>query len=264
VRQGITISLGWPLNTVPAPDNRRPAEHRMTDLGGEGALKFAKDYIGVDYHNDTHTHIDALCHVGYDGTLYNGRPAGTVTSAGAEVESIETLKDGLVGRGVLLDIPRLRGAPWLEPGESVFREDLETAQREQGVTVKEGDILLVRTGHARRLDELGPWDTAAAKAGLHPGALSFLAERGVAALCSDTNSDTAPSSTDGIDFPVQSSQSPQWACTCSTTCGWRSSLLPASGWGAGSSCSSQHRFALPAAPARPPIPSRSSNRRPAP
>jgi len=202
VRQGVTISLSWPLNTISAPDNRHPAEHRMTDLGGEGALKFAKDYIGVDYHNDTHTHIDALCHVGYDGTLYNGRPAATVTSAGAEVESIETLRDGLVGRGVLLDIPPLRGAPWLEPGESVFREDLETAEREQGVTVREGDILLVRTGHARRLDELGPWDTAAAKAGLHPGALSFLAERGVAALCSDTNSDTAPSSTDGIEFPV--------------------------------------------------------------
>jgi len=120
VRQGVTISLSWPLNTISAPDNRHPAEHRMTDLGGEGALKFAKDYIGVDYHNDTHTHIDALCHVGYDGTLYNGRPAATVTSAGAEVESIETLKDGLVGRGVLLDIPRLRELRGWSPAKASF------------------------------------------------------------------------------------------------------------------------------------------------
>jgi kynurenine formamidase len=204
VQQGLTVSLSWPLNTVRAADNPHPAEHRMTawGRGGGGALNLAKDYVGVDYHNDTHTHVDALCHVAYDGVLYNGRPAATVTSDGATVESIESLSDGLVGRGVLLDIPGLRGVPWLEPGENVYREDLEAAEREQGVATTEGDILLVRTGHAFRLDELGPWDTSAAKAGLHPSALSFLAERGIAVLGSDTNSDTAPSSTDGIDFPV--------------------------------------------------------------
>ena len=57
----------------------------------------------------------------------------------------------------------------------------------------EGDILLVRTGHASRLDELGPWDTASAKAGLHPKCADFLSERRVAALGCDGNSDTAPS-----------------------------------------------------------------------
>ena len=85
------------------------------------------------------------------------------------------MKDGLVGRGVLLDVPRLRGVPWLEPGEHVCREDLEAAEREQGVSVGEGDILLVRTGHAKRLAEHGPWDTTTAKAGLHPTAVPLLA-----------------------------------------------------------------------------------------
>ena len=70
------------------------------------------------------------------------------------------------------------------------------------MAVKDGDILLVRTGHALRLDELGPWDTPAAKAGLHPTAVPFLAERRVAALGSDGNSDTAPSSTEGVSFPI--------------------------------------------------------------
>ena len=92
--------------------------------------------------------------------------------------------------------------PWLEPGEHIFRADLEAAEREQGVRVEEGDILLVRTGHARRLAELGPWETATAKAGLHPTAMPFVAERGVAVLGSDGNSDTAPSSTEGVDFPI--------------------------------------------------------------
>ena len=112
------------------------------------------------------------------------------------------LKDGLVGRGVLLDVPRLRGVPWLEPGEHIFADELEDCEREQGVAVGEGDILLVRTGHARRLAELGPWDTDSARAGLHPTAALFLAERRIAALGSDGNNDTAPSTTEGIDFPI--------------------------------------------------------------
>ena len=82
----------------------------------------------------------------------------------------------------LLDVPRIRGVAWLEPGEHVFREDLEAAERDQGVRVGTGDILLVRTGHTRRQAELEPWDTGKAKAGLHPTTASFLAERQVAAL----------------------------------------------------------------------------------
>ena len=132
---------------------------------GSGSLRFAKDYVAFDYHSDGYSHIDALCHVAFEGWLYNGYPAARITSRGAAVHGIEALKDGLVGRGVLLDIPRLRGASWLEPGEHVFREELEAAERAQGVTVGDGDILLVRTGHARRLTELGSWDTAAARAG---------------------------------------------------------------------------------------------------
>ena len=84
----------------------------------------------------------------------------------------------------------------------MFREDLEGAEREQGVSVGPGDILLVRTGHALRLTELPPWDTRNAKAGLHPATASFLAERSVVALGSDGNNDTAPSTTEGIDFPM--------------------------------------------------------------
>jgi kynurenine formamidase len=206
VRDGVTVTLSLPLATEPAPCNPVPAEHRMTMLFdtdiGSGSERFAKDYIGVDYHNDGHSHIDAFCHVAYEGALYNGRPEDVVTSAGAAADAIEVLKDGLVGRGVLLDIPLVRGVPWLEPGEHIFRDDLEAAEREHGVRLGPGDILLVRTGHARRLSELGPWDTASAKAGLHPTAMPLIAERGIAALGCDGNSDTAPSSTEGVAFPI--------------------------------------------------------------
>lgn len=160
------------------------------------------DYVGFDDHSDTHTHLDALCHVAFNGSLYNGQPCQQVTFEGAAVGSVETLRDGLVGRGVLLDVPRLRGVPWLEPGEHVFGDELEAAERAQGVTVGQGDILLIRTGHARRLAEFGPWETAGAKAGLHPTAMLFVAERRIAALGSDGNSDTAPSTTEGVPFPI--------------------------------------------------------------
>jgi kynurenine formamidase len=205
VRDGVSVTLSLPWATEPAASNPAPADHHMTMLGDADdglGLGFAKDYVGVDYHNDGHSHIDALCHVAYRGALYNGRPQGAVTAHGARVQGIDVVENGLVGRGVLLDIPRQRGVPWLEPGEHIFRHELEAAEAEQGSEVREGDILLLRTGHARRLGELGDWDTTTAKAGLHPTAVPFVAERGVAALGSDGNSDTAPSSTEGVAFPI--------------------------------------------------------------
>ncbi len=206
VRDGETVTLSRPLDTHPSPDNPEPAEHRMTMLAdveiGSGTLRFAKDYVGVDYHNDTHSHLDALCHVAFDGVLFNDRPSASITPDGARVNAVEVARNGIVGRGVLLDVPGLREVPWLEPGESVLPADLEEAERRQGVSVAAGDVLLVRTGHARRLEELGPWDVASAKAGLHPTAARFIADRGVAALGSDGNNDTAPSTTEGVDFPI--------------------------------------------------------------
>ena len=206
VRSGETVTLSLPLDTRPGIDNPAPADHHMTMMGdediGSGTLRFAKDYVGADYHNPSHTHIDAFCHVAFDGTLYNGRPTASLTREGATADDIGALKQGLVGRGVLLDVPALRGVRWLEPGEHVYPDELDGCERKQGVTVQEGDILLVRTGHTQRHTDLGPWDSDAAKAGLHPTCASFMADRRIAALGSDGNSDTTPSTTEGIDFPI--------------------------------------------------------------
>ena len=205
VREGVGVSLSLPWNTHPGEHNPMPADHHMTALASAAKpqhVQFLKDYVGIDYHNDGHTHLDALCHVAFDGLLYNGKPEGAVGPDGATVNTIAVLKDGLIGRGVLLDVPRVRGIPWLEPGEHVYGADLEAAEREQGVAVDEGDILLVRTGHAGRLATLGPWKTPVAKAGLHPMAMRFVADRRVATLASDGNSDTAPSTTEGVGFPI--------------------------------------------------------------
>jgi kynurenine formamidase len=205
-QRGVTVTLSLPLKTEARIDCPAPADHHMTMLADEdiglGTVRFAKDYVGLDYHNPGHSHIDALCHVAYQGSIYGGESSSSITSDGAQAGTIEMLKDGLVGRGVLLDIPRLRDVPWLEPGTNVFQEDLEAAERAQGVRVSAGDILLVRTGHSRRLTELDPWDTDRARSGLHPTAALFLADRAVAALGSDGNNDTAPNTAEGVGFPI--------------------------------------------------------------
>src|SRR5215208_8418289 len=117
VRAGITVTLSLPLATEPAPGNPAPADHHMTMLAdtdiGSGSLRFAKDYVGLDYHNDGHTHIDAFCHVAYEGSFFDGQPDRSPNGAGAQAGAIDILKDGLVGRGVLLDVPRARGVSWV-------------------------------------------------------------------------------------------------------------------------------------------------------
>ncbi|MFE1546291.1 cyclase family protein [Streptomyces sp. NPDC058718] len=206
VRLGRTVSLAAPIETAPGPDDPEPAVHRMTgpsprDLGSD-ALHFATDRFAMNVHGDADSHLDALCHVVFDGELYGGVPASTVTDAGAGRLSVDLLGDGIVGRGVLLDIPRLRGVPWLEPGDVVTSGDLTAAEATQGVRVEAGDLLFVRVGHRLRRTELGPWDSAAARVGLHPTAVEFLVEREVSVLGGDGNNDTAPSVVEDIAFPV--------------------------------------------------------------
>lgn len=206
VTSGRTVSLAAPVETREGPDSPEPAAHRMTgpdpdDIGADG-LFFARDRIAMNVHGDADSHLDALCHVLYDGELYNGVPADSVTPEGATALTVDVVRDGIVGRGVLLDIPRLRDVSWLEPGDHVTAGDLVAAEARQGVRVGAGDVLLVRVGHRRRRRELGAWDAARARAGFHPTAMEFLAERRVSALGSDGNNDTAPSAVDGVAFPV--------------------------------------------------------------
>jgi kynurenine formamidase len=206
VRLGRTVTLAAPIESRVSLDNPEPAVHQMISPAGDQAdpegLSFAMDRLAMNVHGDADSHIDALCHVIYRARLYNGVAADTVTAAGPLDLSIEVARDGIAGRGVLLDIPRLRGVPWLEPGEPVTAEDLTGAEEAQHVRVGQGDLLFVRVGHRQRRNELGPWDAAHARAGLHPAALEFVAERRVAVLGSDGNNDTSPSAAEGVDFPV--------------------------------------------------------------
>ena len=65
---------------------------------------------------------------------------------GAKKDSIYTAHAGIVTRGVLIDMPALKGVPYLEPGTRIFVEDLEAWEKKAGVKVSAGDALFIRTG----------------------------------------------------------------------------------------------------------------------
>ena len=211
VRSGRRVSMQIPINKTAGPDNPNPAIHMVTqghdiDIGSSG-LRFGLDFLGMACHGDCHTHVDALCHISYKGLTYNGKPAEEVlTSKGATTLDIARIGEvGVVGRGVLLDLPRFRGVKWLEPGEAVTRAELEACEQAEGVHVGEGDIFVYRTGHHRRRLELGAWDNGPdgeGKAGLHVDTVPWMHERGIAAFLPDGDGEAVPSCVDGMTYPI--------------------------------------------------------------
>ena len=93
------------------------------------------------------TQWDSLAHVHYGGKLYNGHPLSSITAAGASRNSIEKIGAGVISRGVLFDLARLKGVDRLAPGQVVTPDDLSAAERACGTAVESGDVLLLRTGH---------------------------------------------------------------------------------------------------------------------
>ncbi|MFJ9908901.1 cyclase family protein [Streptomyces sp. NPDC101152] len=204
VRTGMVVPLALPWNTRPGPGNRKPALHHMTDLGDVEAPEPSthKDFIAADYHGKGITHLDALCHVAYRGQLYDGRTAREVVdAAGARFGAVSALGP-LVTTGVLLDLPAVLGIRWLEPGRAVHAEDIAVAEKALGVTIGDGDAVLLRSGQVGRRAELGAWDPDTASAGFHVDALPLLAERGISLLGADGDSDVRPSPVDGVHSPV--------------------------------------------------------------
>lgn len=199
VRSGRTVSCARPLPTEPAIDNPRPVEHHMTGTATEG---YGADWFGVAPHGYATSHLDALCHIFWDGRLYGGRSVELVTAHGATELGVQTLRDGIVGRGVLLDMPALLGIGALEPGTPITISDLEAAEAHAGVRVGTGDVLLVRTGRWRWREEHGAWPAGERLAGLHASCLPWLHAREVALLGSDGVSDVHPSHIDDVRLPI--------------------------------------------------------------
>ncbi|HEY2107986.1 MAG TPA: cyclase family protein [Candidatus Binataceae bacterium] len=207
VQSGEAVSMALPLATSPAPDNESPVTHLMIQADApEHGVGGCADYFAISHHGFMTTHLDALCHIFWNGRMYNGFGAGEVGFHGARKCAIDVARQGIISRGVLLDITRVKKVEWMEPGERVFPEDLDQAEKDQKVRVGEGDVLLVRVGRARRRKVKGGWEPAQdgvfPMAGLDPACLPWLHDRKVALLGSDGVSDVFPSGYDDIPFPI--------------------------------------------------------------
>ena len=199
---GEIVSLALPLSTQTTADNPQPVQHLMLHVGPQAVA--ALDYFGIAPHGMAFTHLDALCHVFRDGRMYNCFSNREVGRFGAKKCAIDVARDGIVSRGVLLDIPKTRKVEWLEPGDPIYPEDLNAAEKMGAVRVDEGDILLIRTGRHQRRKAKGAWDPRReGLPGLDASCLTWLHERRIAVLGSDAVSDLIPNGYGGeLSMPI--------------------------------------------------------------
>ncbi len=202
VKLGISVSLARQAETAEAPDNPKPFGHQMLAWGaGDGP--WAMDNFNVSYHGLAHTHMDSLCHLFYEGKMYNGFSRKQIKEKGASVLSIHNVRGGIFTRGILIDIPELRGLKFLEPGSAIYPEELAAWENRTGVTVQAGDVVFIRTGRWARRAAKGPWSVEdEGMAGLHASCGKWIRQRDIAMLGSDAAADVIPSQVPGVTHPV--------------------------------------------------------------
>jgi kynurenine formamidase len=163
---------------------------------------YVVDNIAVSYHGNNTTHLDAPSHIYYKGQIYNGYPQTSYTDRGAGKDDVMGMKDGILTRGVLFDIPKLKGVPFLGDDEAIYVEDLEAWEKKAGFRVETGDAVLVRTGRWVRVKEKGPLNLNQATPGLYASCVKWLRERGASILGSDVVQDVRPSRIEGVNQPI--------------------------------------------------------------
>lgn len=206
VKTGIAVSLSNNYPAEKAADNPNPFESL------EGGTRFA-----FQIHTTALSHVDTLCNTAYMGRLYNGHLRDDVRRAsGCTHMGLEILKDGVTTRGILIDMPRLKGVPFLEPGTPVFPEDVEAWEKKAGVRVSAGDAVFLYTGRWARRQKLGPWcmvggaclakemPPGSGEAGWHVSIVPWFKKRDVAMVGADVSNDVVPTLVDvaGVPLPV--------------------------------------------------------------
>jgi kynurenine formamidase len=199
VREGVSVSLAHTIEKDQAPDNPRPLGQQMTlDSAGH-----AMDLYTIWYHGSLITHIDSLCHYSFQGKIYNGFDRSNIKEGiGCPQNGVENQKDGIMTRGILVDIPLMKKLPYLEPGTAVTAADLEAWEKFAGVKIRSGDAVFLRTGRWAQRAQKGAWNVAVNAAGFHASVLPWLKERDVALLGNDAVTDVQPSGIEGSPRPI--------------------------------------------------------------
>jgi kynurenine formamidase len=192
---GRVVSLAQDINPVASLD------YHMLYPGMRPGSDIALDYFGMAIHGIAFTHMDALCHVSYQGQLYNGRPfRESLSRDGAEWGALDPWFEGVTTRGVLLDVAASRPEGYVTQGNPVTPADLDAAAERAGVPVGPGDAVVIRSGRALYEANEAPY-TSGERPGLHIACLTWLREHDVAALSWDMH-DEQPVGYDNMGFGV--------------------------------------------------------------
>jgi kynurenine formamidase len=201
VKDGVSVSMAHDVVKVDM-DGSAPFRHKVTINPKDGDTGSAGDEYAVAYHGFTQTHLDGLCHLFYKDTMYNGYSTDLVTERGAEMLSVNQMRNGIFTRAVLMDMPELFGKRYLDKGKPIYPEHLEAWEKQTGIKVGPGDALIIRTGAWLRREVEGPWEIMKGSAGLHASCLPWLKKRDVALVGSDLALDVMPSQVAGFELPV--------------------------------------------------------------
>lgn len=216
VRSGRVVSCALPFDSNGPQGGgfggRTNPVHSMLQ-SGDDIKAGAQDHLAILRYTDDAvtmplqcgTQWDALAHIFYRGQMYNGHGLEHVTASGATLNAIDQIADGVVGRGVLLDIPLFRGVPWLEAGEAIDDDELAACARAQDVEIRSGDIVLIRTGQLAQVRadrSWGQYDGGPAP-GLGHAAAHWFAANEIAAFATDTwGAEVQPNDTPGVFQPL--------------------------------------------------------------
>lgn len=197
VKNGISVSIAHDLIKELTEDNQNATFEHTMNKG------FQTDRYAFNFHNFVTTHMDTLCHILYKDRTYNGYSRAEVNSEkGCLKLGIENHRNGVVTRGILIDIPRLKGVPYLEPGTPVYAEDIEAWEKKVGVKVSAGDAIILRTGRWARREKLGPWNPFQSSAGFHASVAPWIKARDVAFVGYDGPEGVIPSLVDGVPIAL--------------------------------------------------------------
>ncbi len=203
VLDGVPVSCQRQLSSDYSDENPRPLLRFMIASGEAAPARGqheSSDWFGIAAHGHSITHLDSLGHFFFNGRTYNGRPADVVkTKTGVGFGSVEAAGQGIVTRGVLLDVPRARGTDALPLGTAITPEDLARCENAEGVTVRASDALLIRTG---RDVPQGSDFASDPRSGLHPSCLPWLHQRDISLLGSDTAHEVHPPAYRFVRTPI--------------------------------------------------------------
>ncbi len=201
VQDGASVSLSRFADKEQRPMNGNPFRHILS-RSRFGEHEVAGDEYSVQYHGFAHTHMDGLPHFAHKGQMYNGFSVDELEESGSNRLGIHNFFEGVFTRGIIVDIPWLRGVEFLEPGTAITAADLEAWEERTGVRIRSGDVLLIRTGRWEQVRQQGEWMFIGNAAGSHASLALWLKERDVAVIGSDGVSDVMPSGVEGLINPL--------------------------------------------------------------